>query len=99
MMSVPVLREQPQQQLVNWGRLVPHMTAIDPINLVTSCGTDEGRIGTVDALHSRPVPAMWDHKHRGAVYNLAWGPNLKPPHGVREGSSKFDVRSIVCDNV
>ena len=26
---------------------------------------------------------MWEHKHRGSVYNLAWGPNLKPPLGVK----------------
>ena len=42
---------------------------------------------------------MWEHKHRGAVYNLAWGPDLKPPYDVREGSSTFDVRSIVSDMI
>ena len=37
-------------------------------------GTDEGRIGTVDALSPRPNPVIFDFKHRSTVYNLTYGP-------------------------
>ena len=69
-----------------WQKLSSKITAIawhPEKEGLLAFGTDEGRIGTVDALHSRPTPNMWEHKHRGAVYNLAWGPNLKPPLGVK----------------
>jgi gem associated protein 5 len=38
--------------------------------------TEEGRIGIVDALASRPNPMFYDYKYRGSVYNLAWGPPI-----------------------
>ncbi len=38
-------------------------------------GTDEGRIGTVNALSNRPSNfSLLDFKHRQTVYNLVWAP-------------------------
>lgn len=41
-------------------------------------GTDEGRIMTVETLSARKNANLLDYKHRGQVYNLAWGPPSYP---------------------
>ncbi len=40
-------------------------------------GTDEGRIGLVDAFSTRSQVNFYNFKHRGQVYNLAWAPKVK----------------------
>lgn len=39
-------------------------------------GTDEGRVGTVDAFAQRSIPNFYDSKHKGTVYSLCWGPSV-----------------------
>ena len=44
--------------------------------------TDEGRIAYVDALSPRPSPVVMEFKHRGSVYNLAFGPRPQNPNDI-----------------
>ena len=39
-------------------------------------GTDEGRVGIFDTLHSAKAPLLSRTYHKGTVYNLAWAPLL-----------------------
>lgn len=41
---------------------------------ILAFATNEGRLGTVDALSHRPYPQLMDFKHRSSVYNLIYGP-------------------------
>ena len=43
---------------------------------ILTFATDEGRIGTLDALSPRPSPFIFDFKHRSSVYNLVYGPTV-----------------------
>ena len=43
---------------------------------IISFGTDEGRVGFVDAFSSRANPIFCDFKHRSTVYNVCWGPRM-----------------------
>ena len=47
---------------------------------IIAFGTDEGRVGIVDAFSSRGVPTFCDYKHRSTVYNLCWGPKMNDGH-------------------
>lgn len=39
-------------------------------------GTDEGRVGWVDALGSRNQISFSNFQHRGGVYSVTWGPGI-----------------------
>ena len=41
---------------------------------IIAFGTDEGRVGIVDAFSSRGIPTFCDFKHRSTVYNICWAP-------------------------
>ena len=43
---------------------------------IIAFGTDEGRVGIVDAFSSRAIPTFCEFKHRSTVYNLCWGPRM-----------------------
>jgi len=51
-------------------------------------GTDEGRVGTVDAF-SRSTPNFCDFKHRGQVYSLCFGPAVGDRNGVQSGDGSI----------
>ena len=48
---------------------------------ILAFATDEGRIGFVDGLSPKPNPNFMEFKHRGSVYNLAYGPQLMSKTG------------------
>ena len=51
---------------------------------ILAFGTDEGRVGTLDAFNSRSqAPTFQEFKHRGQVYSLTFG----PPCGSSQSSS------------
>ena len=41
---------------------------------ILAFGTDEGRVGLLDAFSNRSIPTFCDYKHRSTVYNLCFGP-------------------------
>jgi hypothetical protein len=43
-------------------------------------GTDEGRVGWVEALQQRQ-PTYSKYQHRGGVYSVTWGPALGEEEG------------------
>ena len=61
---------------------------------IIAFGTDEGRVGTVDAFSSRSIPAFCDFKHRSTVYNLCWGP---PVFEKKEKACKGSIMQLFAD--
>ena len=57
-------------------------------------GTDEGRVGVVDAFSSRTVPSFCDFKHRTTVYNLCWGPIVS---NGQENDSDVNITDLLTD--
>jgi len=39
-------------------------------------GTDEGRVGWLDAFSNKPQTTYSSYQHRGGVYSITWGPSL-----------------------
>ena len=65
---------------------------------ILAFATDEGRIGFVDGLSPKPNPNFMEFKHRGSVYNLAYGPQLMSKTGsgnTGTGSCLFSLADSV----
>ena len=45
-------------------------------------GTDEGRVGWVEALGSSRTPTFSGWQHRGGVYSVTWGPGVVEGEGL-----------------
>ena len=57
-------------------------------------GTDEGRLGIIDALSPRPTPTIFDFKHRASVYNLTYGPTINIDGSTDSTGTEMDSTSL-----